>query len=64
MTQSPMPAAFSIEEQISCVSREIALREQVYPRWVANQKISKHRADREIACMRAVLQSLKRMTSQ
>ncbi len=50
--------AFTIEEQIACVKREISMRERVYPRWVAAAKMSQHRADHELECMRAVLRTL------
>jgi hypothetical protein len=40
---------------IECVEREIRMRERVYPAWVARGKMSKERADREIALMREVL---------
>lgn len=44
----------SLEEQIACVEREIALRERLYPRWVVDGKMSQASADREIALMKAV----------
>lgn len=56
-----MTAIFTIEEQISCVKREISMREKVYPRWVHAQKMSQHKADTELALMRAVLKTLERM---
>lgn len=45
-------------EQIACVRREIAMRERVYPRWVQDRRMAQATADREIACMRAVLATL------
>jgi len=54
-------AEFSIEEQISCVKREIIVRERVYPRWVSNGNMSQNKADSEIACMKAVLETLGRV---
>lgn len=58
-----MRSRFSLQEQIACVKREIAFRERVYPRWVVDRKMSQNRADTELGCMRAVLESLQRMTA-
>lgn len=44
--------------QIQCVQREIVMRERVYPKWVAAGRLRQADADREIAAMRAVLDSL------
>lgn len=52
-------SAFSIDEQIACVEREIKMREHVYPRFVGQGKMAQEKADREIATMRAVLESLR-----
>jgi hypothetical protein len=48
----------TLDEQIACVSREIAIRELVYPKWVEAGKLRKPVADHEIACMKAVLGTL------
>jgi hypothetical protein len=48
----------SLDEQIACVRREIDLRERLYPRWVAMQKMTQTSSDRELAAMRAVLATL------
>ena len=50
-----------VEDQIICVRREIGMRERVYPRWVAAGKMKPHMAEREIAVMKAVLESLLRL---
>lgn len=41
------------------VTREIAMRERVYPRQVGNGRITQRLADRELALMRAVLTVLR-----
>lgn len=51
----------NIDDQIRCVEREIGMRERVYPRWVENKKMSQNKADNEIATMRAVLDTLRRL---
>ncbi len=48
-----------LAEQIRCVGREIGLRRNVYPKWVASGRMKQQDADREIAAMEAVLATLK-----
>jgi hypothetical protein len=50
----------TIKDQVSCVERELALRQRVYPRWVSERRMPQEKADREIQAMEAVLQTLKR----
>jgi hypothetical protein len=47
-----------IEEQITCVKREIAMRNNVYPRRVASGKMKQIQADYEVQRMEAVLRTL------
>jgi hypothetical protein len=47
-----------IEDQISCVERELRYREHVYPRRVAEKKMTQQLSDREMTRMNAVLQTL------
>jgi hypothetical protein len=49
----------TLEEQIASIEREIALRERVYPRWIADKKMSAAKAEKEIDAMKAVLETLK-----
>lgn len=51
----------TLADQIAAVKREIALRERVYPRWVADRRLTQDKADREIAAMKAVLATLERL---
>lgn len=44
----------TIEMQIACARRELALRQRVYPRWVAAKKMKQAEADKEIAAMAAM----------
>lgn len=53
-----------IMQQIACVKREIAMRAKVYPRWVANEKMTQAKADAELAAMRAVLSTLETVAAQ
>lgn len=47
-----------LDDQIACVSREIERRVRAYPRQVETGQMSKQKAEREIAEMRAVLATL------
>lgn len=51
-------AEFTIDEQIEEVKREIAMRERVYPRWIQDGKMKQAAADRQIAAMKSVLETL------
>ena len=48
----------SIQEQIKCVEREIAMRQRVYPRLVINGKMTAGEKDKQIAAMHAVYNTL------
>lgn len=54
----------SIEEQIRCVEREIGMRVQVYARRVLERRMTQGTADKEIAHMRAVLNTLLNLKAQ
>lgn len=49
----------SLTDQIKDVEREIALREKLYPGWVSQKRLTAARADHQLACMRAVLRTLR-----
>lgn len=48
----------SIQEQIKCVEREIAMRKSVYPRLVIKGKMTSGEKDKQIATMQAVYNTL------
>jgi hypothetical protein len=48
----------TLKEQIACVKRELTMRDIGYPRLVLSEKMKSAKAKREIAAMRAVLQTL------
>lgn len=48
------PADVSFEDALACVDRELKMRRQVYPRWVASGKLTQAAADAEVLKMRAV----------
>lgn len=47
-----------IADQIACVKRELAMRRRVYPRWIADNRMSQAKADKEITAMEAVVATL------
>lgn len=50
--------AVSISDMIAEQRRELALRETLYPRFVASKKLTQAKADRQIAVMRATIAHL------
>lgn len=48
-----------LREQIRSVEREVRLRRGAYVRWVASGRMKQAAADREIAAMEAVLDTLR-----
>lgn len=48
----------ALDEQIACVTREVKMRERVYPRRVQAGHMSQKQADRELDTMKAVLATL------
>jgi hypothetical protein len=57
-TEQGSSAMVDLAVQISCVKREIALRERVYPRQVKLGRMAEGKADQELVAMRAVLATL------
>ncbi len=53
-----LPDGVSLDRQREAVARELNMRVRVYPRWVADGRMTKAKADEEIACMQAVLKTL------
>ena len=48
----------SLERQLACAKREIALRQRVYIPFVLSGKMSQEKADEEIAAMQAIAHTL------
>lgn len=42
-------------DKLACAKRELAMRKNVYPRWVAANTMSAGKAAHEIACMEAIV---------
>ena len=58
------PRSPDLDQQIECVSREIGMRQRVYPGWVKAGRMSQTKADHEIAAMQAVLTTLQSLKSK
>ena len=54
-----MSQAIPLQAQIDCVERELRQRARVYPRLIAQKKMSQGFADVETARMQAVLKTLR-----
>jgi len=48
----------TLNEQITCIKRELRLRNSAYPKWVMQGKMQQSVADKEIEAMSAVLETL------
>ena len=48
----------TLVDQIAEVEREMKLRLQVYPRLIRTKKLTKERAEWQLSCMQAVLDTL------
>lgn len=53
----------SLDEQIQEVRRELALRKNAYPRWIKNGTLKEADAERQIARMQAVHDTLVGLTA-
>jgi hypothetical protein len=49
---------YTLQAQILCIRRELAIRKSVYPQWVKSKRMKAEAAEREIACMQAVHDTL------
>ena len=56
-----MAEAVPLADQIRCLRREIGLPRTAYPKWVATGRMKQANADREIATMEAVLETLTKL---
>ena len=49
---------FTRGEVIAEIEREIALRKRVYPRWIADRRLTRVKADRQIALLEEAVRLL------
>jgi hypothetical protein len=50
-----MPMKFTVAEKLKCAKRELALRQAVYPKFIASGRLKQQSADQEIALMQAIV---------
>ena len=55
---------YTLEAQITCVRRELAMRKNVYPKWVQSGRMKAEAADHEIQCMQAVHDTLSELVRE
>lgn len=53
-----------IDDQVAAAEREVNYRTRVYPRWVADGKMTQAFADHQLRCMTAIVESLKGLQAQ
>jgi hypothetical protein len=53
-------ATITVLDKLECIERELKYRRFVYPKWIANNKMAQHKADREIAVMESIRDDYKR----
>lgn len=51
----------TLPDQIACARRELAMRRSAYPGWVRSGKMTQAKADHELACMAAIIDTLERV---
>jgi hypothetical protein len=51
----------TLPEQLAAARRELALRQRVYPGWVAQRKLSGPKATHETECMAAIVATLEKL---
>jgi hypothetical protein len=51
----------SLEQQVACARRELALRRNVYPKWIESRKMTSEKAKWEIDTMEAIVATLEKM---
>lgn len=58
-----LPERFSRDRLAECAEREVKQRVRVYPRLVAERRMTQEMADREIAMMKAIVEILRMVPS-
>jgi len=52
------------ETKLACLDREIKMRRRVYPRWVADGRMTQAKADDEIKTMEAIADDYRKAAAQ
>jgi hypothetical protein len=59
-----MTTSFTMRELAECCEREAHLRSRVYPRWIDDKRISKAKAERELALMNAAAEHFTKLADE
>lgn len=51
----------SLLDQLAAARRELALRRNAYPKWIASGRMSESMAQHEIECMEAIVASIQKL---
>jgi hypothetical protein len=51
----------TLDQQVACARRELALRRNVYPKWIEARKMTAEKAQWEIDTMEAIVATLEKM---
>ena len=58
-----MPAAITTADMLDELRRELALRQRVYPAWIAKGTLAKPKAERQLAVLKAAIARLDELMS-
>jgi hypothetical protein len=56
--------AVSLQSQVECAKRELAMRRRVYPRFIENGSMTGQKANQELAAMEAIVATLQRLRDE
>jgi hypothetical protein len=51
----------TLDEQIDCARRELAMRRACYPKWVAAGRLKQEKAEHELATMADIVETLEQI---
>lgn len=49
---------YTFDAMVKCAARELAMRRNVYPKWVQSGRMKVEAAEHEINCMQAIVDTL------
>jgi hypothetical protein len=51
----------TLDEQIDCARRELAMRRTCYPKWIAQGRLKQEKAAHEIEAMESIVETLEQI---
>lgn len=55
---------YTVEQKLACIEREINMRKHVYPNRILTKRMSKQKAEYELALMSAIADDYRKLVSQ